>query len=229
MVSSATFSARAFGIAAKPRRHPVMANDLENPSTRIVRVPCRLDRVEARSRLIVVDEIRVDLVGHDPDVALDGEPGDRLQILSRDGPAGGIRGRVDDQQLGLVAHPIGQKIEIERKAACLEQRRGDRVCRRPARCRRGSSEIRGPDTAPRRPDSPAPGSGTGSPASLRGRPPPRPPSRGPWSPTPAARWPPATLASRPRACSACAPRRWPACHSRRSASKVWKSGCPISR
>ena len=44
IVSNATLSARDRGIAAKPRRQPVMAKDLEKPSTRIVR--CRASSME---------------------------------------------------------------------------------------------------------------------------------------------------------------------------------------
>ena len=58
------------------------------------------ERGHRREGGVAVDEVLVDLVGHDPEPVLDGPAPDRLDLLGRVDRAGRVRGRDEDEHLG---------------------------------------------------------------------------------------------------------------------------------
>ena len=67
-----------------------------------------------RDVLAVVDDPPVDLVGEDRHLGVaEHELGDPLDVRAREHAAGGVRGRVDDQQAGPVGHEPLELVEVD--------------------------------------------------------------------------------------------------------------------
>jgi len=86
--------------AAKPRRHPVIAQVSMRRRTEWCAPACR--GTASGNRIPLVAKLRIDLVGEYPDLRMFAQDcGDGFDVLLRNDSPGGILRRIQDQQPGL--------------------------------------------------------------------------------------------------------------------------------
>ena len=76
---------------------------------------------------LAVDDLGVDLVRENHQVAFDGEPGDEFDVLFGQHAAGRVLGGVDDQQPGFVGDQGRQLLEVHPEVALLAEPDRDRL------------------------------------------------------------------------------------------------------